>query len=802
VVKRVRTSGRVVALVAAAMALQVAPFARAADNAPRLWYAKPANPKVWEEALPVGSGRLGAMVFGGTTDERIQFNEDTLWTGKPHDYDRAGAGDALPKIRQLVFDGKTEDAGNLLRSNFLSDPVRQKAYQPFGNLRLHFADAGPVADYRRELDLSTAVATVSYTQGGVRYRREVFASYPSNVIVVRLTADRPASIAFTLAIDSPHKDSSAKPRGPHTLELAGTVHDPTANNEPGERFDAIVDASTDGGTVSTDTSGLHVTAANTATLVLASATSFNSFQDISADPEARCVDIMRQATAKPYATLLNEHVADHQALFGRVSLDLGQSHRSLLPTDQRVKLANAPAGDAKSNKVSDAGLAADPALAALLFQYGRYLLISSSRPGCQPANLQGVWNELLNPPWESKYTTNINVEMNYWPAEVTNLGECHLPLFDMVHDLSVSGSRTARALYHARGWVLHHNTDLWRGTAPINNVDGVWPTGGAWLCTHEWEHYLFTGDRDFLAKVYPDLRGASLFFLDSLVKDPHTGFMVTNPSFSPEQGTTCAGPAMDMQLVRALFDQTTAAATLLGQDADLVTQIAAMRKQLAPDKVEPGGNLAEWQDEQAWSRALDQKQPNNHRHMSPLWGLYPGAQITPDTPDLYQAAKALLVDRGDGSTGWSYAWRIPLWARVHDGDAAFRQLSMLSAKRLFPNLFDKCGPFQIDGNFGMSAGIAEMLLQTQWTTPGSNPVRRIDLLPALPAAWPVGSVTGLCGRDGFEVDMAWRGHTLERVTVRSKLGRPCELTAGSAHVRVQTTVGGTYTFDGQLSPVK
>jgi alpha-L-fucosidase 2 len=805
-----RISRPIARLAVAAAAIIVVEHAATAAPDLALWYAKPANPKVWEEALPVGSGRLGAMVFGGVADERVQFNEDTLWTGKPHDYDRDGAGRSLAEIRDLVFAGKAEDAGKALRAHFLSDPVRQKAYQPFGDLRLHLADPGTVSDYRRDLDLGTAIASVSYSAGGVKYRREVFASYPENVIVVHLTADRPGQVAFTLQMTSPHKDSATQVSGDHELVLAGQVHDPTAGNEAGERFQSVVDVSADGGSVHPDAGGISVEGANGATLVLAAATSFNTFQDISGDPAARSEAILANVRSKSYDALRAEHVADHQALFGRVSLDLGHGSRDDLPTDERIRQINAAAGGGGNPKkaaaapasLPEAGLASDPALAALLFQYGRYLLISSSRPGSQPANLQGVWNELLSPPWESKYTTNINVEMNYWPAEVANLGECHLPLFDMIHDLTVSGARTADALYHARGWVLHHNTDIWRGTAPINNVDGVWPTGGAWLCTHEWEHYLFTGDRDFLSRVYPDLRGASLFFLDSLVKDPNTGFMVTNPSFSPEQGTTCAGPAMDMQLIRALFDETSEAATLLGQDGNLVRQISEMRRQLAPDRVEPGGNLAEWQDEQPWSRALDDKQPNLHRHMSPLWGLYPGAQFTPYTPELYQAAKTLLVDRGDGSTGWSYAWRIPLWARVHDGDDAFRQLDLLMARRMFPNLFDKCGPFQIDGNFGATAGIAEMLLQSQWTTPGEPPVREVDVLPALPHAWPEGSVTNLCARDGFEVSFAWSGGTLRHVTVHSKLGRPCELVYGTAERALDTKPGEKYAFDGRLEPVQ
>ena len=415
------------------------------------------------------------------------------------------------------------------------------------------------------------------------------------------------------------------------------------------------------------------------------------------------------------------------------------------------------------------------------------MLISCSRPGSQPANLQGIWNELLSPPWESKMTTNINLEMNYWPAETANLGECTAPLWDLLDDLSISGARTAQKQYHARGWVLHHNTDLWRGTAPINNIDGVWPTGGAWLCYHLWEHYLFTGDRDFLAKrAYPLMKQASLFFVDSLVKDPTTGYLVTNPSFSPEQGSLCAGPAMDMQLIRALFDATTESAEILNVDADVVKQIEETRAKLAPDKIGQYGQIQEWQE--------DKDQPNNnHRHMSPLWGLYPAAQFTPDKPDLFNAAKLLLKWRGDGSTGWSYAWRISLWARVYDGDFAYRQLGLQLAKRTFPNLFDKCGPFQVDGDFGACAGVAEMLLQSQLRD-SKTKTNEIDLLPALPSAWKSGSVSGLCARGGVVVDISWKDGRLTSATIHSKLGNPCLLEYHGVKLPITTVAGKDVTF--------
>jgi len=710
-----------------------------------LWYAQPAAK--WTEALPIGNGRLGAMIFGGVTVERIQFNEDTLWTGQPHDYDRAGAGDQLAEIRHLLAAGKTDDAVALARAKFLSDPVRQKAYQPFGDLHLHFLHAGDVADYRRELNLDSGIATTTFQAGDTTFRREALASYPDRAIVVHISANQPGKVSFTLAMDSPHTNSRTVARSPDTLALTGQVE------AGGLRFEARVRAVSEGGSVTTNGNVITVADADSATLYLVAATSFKNFQDISGDPATICAQDLARVSGESFETVRTNHLADYQKLFGRVSLDLGRTAAADLPTDERLK------------RVRTAGLGSDPALAALYFQYGRYLLIASSRAGGQPANLQGLWNDELNPPWESKWTLNINCEMNYWPAELCNLSECTGPLFDMIDDLAISGARTAKAQYGARGWVVHHNTDLWRGTAPINNIDGIWPTGGAWLCYHLWEHYLFTGDQDFLARAYPVMKSASEFFMDSMVKDPRTGWLVTSPSFSPEEGGLCIGPTMDHQLIRALMDATLASATILKTDTQFAAQLAAVRRQVAPDQIGKYGQLQEWLQD------LDVPN-NNHRHMSPLWALYPGAEITPAQTNLFAAAKVLLKWRGDGSTGWSYAWRIPLWARVGDGDFAFRQFNGMLQKRTLPNLFDLCGPFQIDGNFGACAGVAEMLLQSQQTVPGHLDRQLLELLPALPKAWPNGSVTGLCARGGFVVDMTWRDGRLTTAVVRSKLGRP------------------------------
>jgi alpha-L-fucosidase 2 len=722
---------------------------------------------------------MGAMVFGRTADERIQFNDDTLWKGQPHDYVRAGAGEQLPEIRRLVAEGKANEAGQLARVKFLSDPVRQKAYQPFGDLHLHFPGHNEVLDYRRELDLDSGIASVTYRVDEVRYHREVFASYPDQAIVVRLQADHRGRISFTLALDSPHTNSQTVTTGLDTLALTGQVE------TGGLRFESRVRVLNSGGQIKTNDRTITVQNADSAVLLLVAATSFKNFQDITADPAKRCADSLAKVSKRTFDTVLADHLADHRGLFRRVNLDLGRSAQADLPTDQRL------------TGLKSGGLENDPALAALHFQYGRYLMIACSRAGSEPANLQGNWNELLDPPWESKYTLNINLEMNYWPVEVGNLTECHEPVFDMIDDLVISGKRTAQKQYGCRGWVVHHNTDLWRGTAPINNVDGVWPTGAAWLCHHLWEHYEFTGDKKFLAnRAYPAMKEACLFFMDFLVKDPKTGWLVTSPSYSPEQGTLTAGPTMDEQMIRALMNSTIEAANILGKDREFVGKLAEVRNRLAPNQIGKHGQLQEW--------LTDLDTPNNnHRHMSPLWALYPGADINPNNPKIFDAAKMLLQWRGEGSTGWSYAWRIPLWARVGDGDYAFRQLSGLLQKRTLPNLFDLCGPFQIDGNFGAPAGVAEMLLQSHYLEDrGAGATRRIvQVLPALPKAWPTGSVTGLRARGGFEVDVAWDKGVLTRTVVRSKLGNSCGLRYGDHTIDLTTKAGKEYAFNGpQLTP--
>ncbi len=773
--------------------LSLAPTLLLAQNSLTLWYRQPA--KLWVEALPVGNGRMGAMIFGGPGHERIQFNEQTVWNGAPHDYAHHGSSRYLGQIRELLFAGKQKEAEDLATREFMSVPVRQRAYQAFGDLILDFPDVteGSATEYRRDLDIASSVSTVSFVSGGVTYRREIFASYPAGVIAMRITASRTGTLTFTAALKSAHPDSQVAQAPGGVLTLAGAVKDSAI------RFQASLMVNAAGGKRSPAGDAIKIEGADSATLLLTGATNFVNYQDVSADPGKRVAAILKAAAGKSYDAMQAEHIADYQALFRRVSLDLGSSPAAQLPTDERIK------GFARTG---------DPALVALLFQYGRYLMISSSRPGGQPANLQGLWNESNNPPWDSKYTDNINTEMNYWPVEETNLSECQLPLFDALKDLAASGAITAREQYGARGWVLHHNFDLWRGTAPINASNhGIWETGGAWLATHLWEHYLFTGDRQFLrATAYPLMKGAALFFVDALVKDPRTGYLITGPSNSPEHGGLVMGPSMDRQIVRTLFGETVAAARALDSDPALRDQLTLLRERIAPDQVGKHGQLQEWMED------LDDPK-DNHRHVSHLWAVYPGSEITPyGTPELEKAARQSLLFRGDEATGWSLAWKLNLWARFLDGDHAYRILQNLiypatdktpstpSHAGLFPNMFDAHPPFQIDGNFGATAGITEMLLQsddpygtaTSLSQVQSGDAAFVNLLPALPSALPSGSVTGLRARGGLEVSIDWQNGKLVKAVLKAAASKPVKVRYAGKEVALQAKAGQSYSFGPDL----
>ena len=757
-----------------------------------LWYRQPATR--WVEALPVGNAHLGGMVFGGVAHERIQFNEQTVWSGQPHDYAHPGASRYLGEIRQLLFDGKQKEAEDLAMGEFMSQPLHQRAYQAFGDLLLDFpgiSESG-VTGYRRGLDLETAVASVEFTAQGVTYKREILASYPAKLLVVRLTASKPGSLTFTAGLKSAHQGSATQALGDGDLTLAGQVEGGAI------RYQARLLVDAQGGRRETRDGKTVITGADSATVALAAATNFVNFRDVSGDPARRNGQSMVWAHAMTYDALRAQHIADYRKLFGRVRLDLGTSPAAARPTGERIQ-ALAGAGD--------------PQLATLLFQYGRYLLISSSRPGGQPANLQGLWNESNDPPWESKWTVNINTEMNYWPAETTNLGECQWPLFDAMQELAQSGAVTAHEQYGAGGWVLHHNFDLWRGTAPINASDhGIWPTGGAWLATHLWEHYLFTGDRQFLSgTAYGLMKGAAQFFVDTLVKDPRSGRLITGPSNSPEQGGLVMGPTMDREIVLALFGDVIAASRILGVDAEFRQKLTELRGQVAPLRIGRYGQLQEWLE--------DKDDPGNqHRHVSHLWAVYPGSEVTPyGTPELFQAARQSLIYRGDAATGWSMGWKLNLWARFLDGDHAYRILRNLvtpavdqdathAVERggLYPNLFDAHPPFQIDGNFGAAAAIAEMLLQSDdphatelsLTPAQTGETAFLHLLPALPPAFPDGSVSGLRARGGVEVGIAWRGGKLVEATLRSDQAKKVTVRYAGREVALELAAGEVKTIRG------